>query len=63
MANTDLQDFERSLRQLENIADATTPTKRKPQTRDQESRQALQDELGRGFMPNPDGVRQLLTER
>ena len=57
-ANSGLEEFERSMRQLMQIADNTTP--KKPQTREQERRYGLNEDRQLAFMPQPDAQ---LTER
>ena len=60
MANNGLEEFERSMRQLMQIADNTTP--KKPQTREQDRRYGggFNEDRQLAFMPQPDAQ---LTER
>ena len=59
--DTDLLDFERSLRQLELLADTSTPTKRQSNTRNQEARSNTFNDVA--FMPSPDAHQALATEQ
>lgn len=59
--DNDLLDFERSLRQLELLADTSTPTKRQSNTRNQEARSNTFNDVA--FMPSPDAHQALATEQ